>query len=115
MFVNNPGPSATPNIVASFTDGLVDLEEFKESVSEPKPDAEKLADPDGKPIKKKQAKKGTTYKDMQEDVVQISDIKDVVTNPKTWEGTVAGNTRGYGVNQNIAQKAKGGRVNYADR
>ena len=51
---------------------------------------------------------------MQEVVVQISDIKDVITDPATWEGTVGGDTRGYGVNQNIAQKATGGRVGYEE-
>ena len=64
---------------------------------------------------KKVVKKGKTYEEMQEDVVQISDIKDVITDPKTWEGTVGGDTRGYGRGAGTyAQKADGGRIGYAE-
>ena len=70
-------------------------------------------DEDGK-LKKKEAKKPYTQKDYDEGIISGQAVIDVVTNPKTWEGTVAGDTRGYGVNQNIAQKAKGGRIGYAE-
>ena len=63
----------------------------------------------------KQVKKGTTYEDMQKETVQVSDIKDFLIDPKTWEGTTTGgDRRGYGVNQNIAQKADGGRIGYKE-
>ena len=75
---------------------------------------ETLEENNAKEENKKQTKKPYTQKDYDESIVSGQDVIDVVTNPKTWEGTVAGNTRGYGVNQNIAQKATGGRVNYAE-
>jgi len=62
----------------------------------------------------KQVKKGKTYEEMQKETVQVSDIKDFLIDPKTWEGTTAGDKRGYGVNQNIAQKADGGRIGYKE-
>ena len=62
----------------------------------------------------KQVKKGKTYEEMQKETVQVSDIKDFLIDPKTWEGTTAGDRRGYGVNQNIAQKADGGRIGYKE-
>ena len=63
---------------------------------------------------KKQVKRGKTYEEMQEDVVQVSDIVDKVIDPATWTGTTGGDTRGYGINQNIAQKADGGRIGYRE-
>ncbi|SVA30609.1 uncharacterized protein METZ01_LOCUS83463 [marine metagenome] len=63
----------------------------------------------GEPIKK-----SYTQKDYDESIVTGEQVVDVITNPKTWEGTVGGDTRGYGVNQNIAQKATGGRVGYEE-
>jgi hypothetical protein len=62
-------------------------------------------------LKKKQT---TSYEDMVKNTVQISDIVDKVTDPETWAGTIGGDTRGYNVNQNIAQKADGGRIGYAE-
>ncbi|SVD63322.1 uncharacterized protein METZ01_LOCUS416176, partial [marine metagenome] len=64
----------------------------------------------------KQVKRGKTYKEMQEDVVQVSDIVDKVTNPKTWEGTVGGDARGWGKKgaEIYAQKADGGRIGYRE-
>ena len=62
-------------------------------------------------------KKGTTYQDMQENTVQISDIVDKVTDPETWAGTIGGDTRGYsnrGANTYITKKADGGRIGYMD-
>ena len=64
---------------------------------------------------KKQVKRGKTYEEMQEGVVQVSDIVDKVTDPKTWEGTVGGDTRGYGRGaETYAQKADGGRIGYKE-
>ena len=122
--VNNPGPSATPNIVASFTDGLVDLEESTESVSEPKPDAEKLADPDGKPIKKKEAKyfeedySGSTAADfmpksspdvIEESIKTADETGKSITDFWNW---VASPKMGAKAKDKLVQKAKGGRIGY---
>tara|TARA_R100000808_G_scaffold1504_2_gene6789 strand:- start:111 stop:1241 length:1131 start_codon:yes stop_codon:yes gene_type:complete len=66
---------------------------------------------------KKQVKGGTTQEEMQENVIQVSDIVDKVTDPKTWEGTVGGDTRGWSSNRGAktyAQKADGGRIGYAE-
>ena len=64
---------------------------------------------------KKQVKRGKTYEEMQEDVVQVSDIVDKVTDPKTWEGTVGGDPRGFGRGaETYAQKADGGRIGYRE-
>jgi rubrerythrin len=68
-------------------------------------------------MNKKVKKKGTTYQDMQEGTVQISDIVDKVTDPETWAGTIGGDTRGYsnrGANTYITKKADGGRIGYMD-
>ena len=78
-------------------------------------ESETLEENNAKEENKKQTKKPYTQKDYDESIVSGQDVIDVVTNPKTWEGTTtSGDTRGYGVNQNIAQKATGGRVNYAE-
>ena len=66
---------------------------------------------------KKQVKRGKTYEEMQESTVQISDIVDKVTDPKTWEGTVGGDTRGWASNRGAntyVKKADGGRIGYAE-
>jgi len=65
----------------------------------------------------KQVKRGTTQKEMQKDVIQVSDIVDKVTDPKTWEGTVGGDTRGWASNRGAntyVKKADGGRIGYAE-
>ena len=62
-------------------------------------------------------KKGTTYKDMQENTVQISDIVEKVTDPETWAGTLEGDTRGWATNRgakSYVKKADGGRIGYAE-
>ena len=62
-------------------------------------------------------KKGTTYKDMQENTVQISDIVEKVTDPETWAGTLEGDTRGWSTNRgakSYVKKAEGGRIGYAE-
>ena len=65
---------------------------------------------------KKQVKKGKTYEEMQESTVQISDIVDKVTDPKTWAGTLEGDTRGWGHRgaKSYVKKADGGRIGYAE-
>ena len=66
---------------------------------------------------KKHVKRGKTYEEMQEDVIQVSDIVDKVTDPKTWEGTVGGDTRGWASNRGATtyvKKADGGRIGYAE-
>jgi hypothetical protein len=64
---------------------------------------------------KKLVKTGRTWEEMQEDVVQVSDIVDKVTDPKTWEGTVGGDARGYGLGADTyAKKAEGGRIGYKE-
>ena len=65
---------------------------------------------------KKKVKKGKTYEEMQQDTVQISDIVDKITDPKTWKGTTGGDQRGWG-SRNIetyVKKAEGGRIGYMD-
>ena len=62
-------------------------------------------------------KKTTSYEDMQEGTVQISDIVDKVTDSETWEGTVGGDTRGWSTNRgakSYVKKADGGRIGYAE-
>jgi len=62
-------------------------------------------------------KKGTTYADMQESTVQISDIVDKVTDSDTWAGTLEGDTRGWATNRgakSYVKKADGGRIGYAE-
>ena len=71
-------------------------------------------DEDGK--LKKKVKRGKTWKEMQEDTIQISDIVDKVTDPETWAGTTGGDARGWGNrgNNSYVKKADGGRIGYMD-
>ena len=77
--VNNPGPSATPNIVASFTDGLVDLEEFQASGAEPKLTADDLSGTDETDKKKKTTKQAKKEKIK---LTITTNLKDVDINDK---------------------------------
>ena len=63
----------------------------------------------GEPIKK-----SYTQKDYDESIVTGEQVVDVITDPKTWEGTVGGDARGWGKKTEVAQKATGGRVGYEE-
>jgi len=86
---------------------------------------ETLEDSNAKEEKKKVAKKGKTYEEMQKETVQISDIKNTLLDPKTWEGTPEGDrAKAYDKTDELVtdfdetqkityRRAKGGRVGAA--
>jgi len=124
--VNNPGPSATPNFVASFTDGLVDLEEFKASGAEPKPTGTDLAPPDGdqKKIVKKfeeQDYSGATAEDfmpkagtdvIEESIKTAGQTGEDIT--KFWEWVASPKGIAKKKEDKLVKKADGGRIGYAE-
>ena len=91
-----------------------------------KKSSDDLAEPDETKKKKKVVKKGTTYEDMQKETVQISDIKETLLDPKTWEGTAESDrakayekkdelVTDFDETQKIVyRRAKGGRVGAAE-
>jgi len=123
--VNNPGPSATPNIVASFTDGLVDLEENTEPTSKEQKSGSELAVPDGdnKKVAKKfededysqysakdfMPKSGTDV--IEESIKTADQTGEDIT--KFWEWVSKPKGVAKKKNDQIVKKATGGGVNYA--